>query len=288
MAASNLKDIKRSVKSVESTMQITKAMELVASSKLRRAKEKAELSRPFFDALYETMSEIITEATGFQSIYTQKQLGNVTLLIVIAGDRGLAGGFNTNVFKLAQTRIAEIEEKDGSVVILAIGKKSVEYFQKRSYKMLGMFESISEEMTPYKAMELSDKILQVFQDGHVSCVEMIFTNYVSPLVQQTRHMPVIPLENIQPEVGYRSLTAYEPSPEAVFDALIPKYISGMLYGAIVDSYAAEQAARRVAMENATDNATDMIDQLSLLYNRARQAAITQEISEIVGGASAQQ
>lgn len=285
MASSNMKDIKRRIKSVESTRQITKAMELVASSKLRKAKEKADNSKPFFNTLYDTMCEIVASDNTFNSIYTRKRKNNVTLLVVIGGDRGLAGGFNANVLKLAQQRYDELKESS-EVVILPIGRKAVEYFEKRDVKIMTRYENISESLTIYGAMGIADKIIDVYNKDKIDRVELFYTDCVSPLLQEARRMPLIPLD-IDPDKEYKGLTNYDPSPEAVFDSIIPRYLAGVLFGAIVDSFAAEQAARRTAMENATDNANEMISDLSLMYNRARQAAITQEITEIVGGASAQ-
>lgn len=287
MASSNMKDIKRRIKSVESTKQITNAMQLVASSKLRKAKEKADNSKPFFKAMYETMCEIVKEDATFNSIYTRKRKANVTLLVVISGDRGLAGGFNANVIKLAQSRYDEIIKDGTDAVILPIGKKAVEYFEKRNFKIMTRYANIGESISVYGAMSIADKIIDVYNKDKIDRVELFYTDCVSPLVQEEKHMALIPV-NIETDKTNISLTNYEPSPEAVFDSLIPRYIAGVLFGAIVDSFAAEQAARRTAMENATDNANEMISNLSLVYNRARQAAITQEITEIVSGANAQE
>lgn len=285
MASSNMKDIKRRIKSIESTRQITKAMELVASSKLRKAKEKADNAKPFFNTLYDTMREIASSDNTFNSIYTKNRKNNVTLLVVIGGDRGLAGGFNANVLKLAQQRYDELK-KNSEVITLPIGRKSVEYFEKRNVKIMTRYENISESLTIYGAMSIADKIIDVYNKEKIDRVELFFTDCVSPLLQEAKRMPLIPLD-IEPEKEFKGMTDYDPSPEAVFDSIIPRYLAGVLFGAIVDSFAAEQAARRTAMENATDNANEMINDLSLMYNRARQAAITQEITEIVGGASAQ-
>ena len=288
MATANLKDIKRRIKSVESTMQITKAMELVASSKLRRAKEKAERAEPFFNMLYQMMCQIVAESGDFQSTFLQHHTGGAVLLIAIAGDRGLAGGFNSNVFKQVQIRMEELQTAGREPVVIAIGRKAVEYFQRRNVRILAEFENIGEDITVYKALDIAERIVTLYEKGDIQAVELIYTNYVSPLVQEAHHMHVMPVEHLEHAPGgYHALTTYEPSPEAVFDALIPKYLAGMLYCAVIESFAAEQAARRLAMENATDNATEMITDLSLVYNRARQSAITQEITEIVSGANAQ-
>lgn len=286
MASGNMKDIKRRIKSVESTMQITKAMELVASSKLRKAKEKADNARPYFNALYDTMCEIQSENPGFFSRYTKKRDAKTVLLVVIAGDRGLAGGFNSNVLKLAQTRIDELKAEEMTVKILAIGKKAVEYFAKRGYDLAGSFPNVAEGIKIHHAADISNQIVYPFVNGDFDRVELFRTEYVSPLVQQAERVAILPLEVAPAESkGVRQLPVYEPSPSAVFDAIVPKYITGIIFCAVVDSFASEQAARRTAMESATDNAEEMISSLSLVYNRARQAAITQEITEIVGGAS---
>lgn len=261
-------------------------MELVASSKLRKAKEKADNSKPFFNTLYETMCEIVSEDTTFDSIYTKKRKNNTVLLVVIGGDRGLAGGFNANVLKLAQNRYNELSE-NSEVVILPIGRKIVEYFDKRNFKIMTRYENISENISIYGAMSIADKIIDVYNKDKIDRVELFYTDCVSPILQVEKHMPIIPVD-IDVEKRSSSLTRYEPSAEDVFDALMPKYLAGVLFGAIVNSFAAEQAARRTAMENATDNANEMISNLSLVYNRARQAAITQEITEIVSGANAQE
>lgn len=285
MASSNMRDVKRRIKSVESTMQITKAMELVASSKLRKAKERAEASRPFFDAIYQTMAEIFSENT-FSSIYT-KGINEkaVPLFVVIAGDRGLAGGFNTNVLKLAESRISECKNPP---CIITIGRKATEYFEKRTdIELFRSYDGIAEHINIYQSMAIGDEIIEAYRKGKIGNVEMIFNDYVSPMLQEPRSMKILPVEEID-NGEKRGLTTYEPSPQAVFEQLIPKYLSGIIYSAVVDSFAAEQASRRSAMESATDNAKEMIDNLSLLYNRARQTAITQEITEIVGGASATQ
>ena len=284
MATANLKDIKRRIKSVESTMQITKAMELVASSKLRKAKERAEAAQPFFNTLYETMCNIAEDA-DFKSIFMNEQDQSNILLVVIAGDRGLAGGFNSNILKSALSRAEEIKQT-GSVKILPVGKKAVEFFEKRNFDIVSSYQQFAEELNIYGASVLTEDILQEYKSGAVGKVELFYTTFVSALEQQPQNMAILPVELGAYGNGKVSSTIYDPSPEAVFEGLIPKYLTGILYGAIVDSFASEQAARRTAMESASDNAGEMIDNLSLIYNRARQAAITQEITEIVSGSNA--
>lgn len=286
----NLKDIKRRMHSVQSTMQITKAMELVASSKLRKAKDRAEAAQPFFEATYKLMSEIAAEDPYFNSQFVRKRTETgACLLIVIAGDRGLAGGFNSNVLKIAQARINEIKTQGGNPIVMPVGQKAVDYFENRDVKILKSYDHIAEHMNIYLAMDMAELILNTYKRHEsLQTVEIVFTNYVSPILQVAQKMEVIPLDEMTGSHPRRCAVEYEPSPEEVFDKLVPRYVASLIYGAIVESFASEQAARRTAMENATDNATEMIDNLSLLYNRARQGAITQELTEIVSGANAQQ
>lgn len=286
MASGNMKSIKRRIKSVESTLQITKAMEVVSSSKLRKAKEKADNARPFFNALYETMCDIQSENAGFLSPYTHNRKVKTVMLVVIAGDRGLAGGFNSNVIKLAEARIKELDECD--VNILAIGKKSAEYFTKHGYDVVKSYINIGEDLRINHAAAIADDIVTPYENGEIDRVELFSTEFVSPLVQQAQSLAILPVDISDDHIRRKELPIYEPSAEAVFNAIVPKYITGIIFGAVVDSFAAEQAARRTAMENASDNANEMISHLSLVYNRARQSSITQEITEIVGGAAAQE
>lgn len=274
-----MKDVKRRIKSVESTMQITKAMQLVASSKMRRAKERAEAIHPFFENVFKVMCEISSDS-DFKSVFTKKKFRNASLIVVIAGDRGLAGGFNSNVLKMAEAKASEIKHSGGEVKIMAIGKKAVEFFEKRDYDLTDKYPNIAEGIDITETIDLADNIIHRFKVGEFDSVELIYTTFVSAMTQEPNELRILPVENLNHVPEKKAVTIYDPSPEEVFDGIIPQYICGMLYSAIVDSYAAEQAARRTAMESASDNASEMIDQLSLLYNRARQAQITQEITEI--------
>ena len=281
MAAANMKDVKRRIKSVESTMQITKAMQLVASSKMRRAKEKAEAVHPFFETLVDTMCRICSDKS-FSSIFTRKRASQAALVIVIAGDRGLAGGFNSNVLKSAEETINKFRTDGIKVKVMAIGKKSVEYFEKRDYEMLGRYPQIAEGLDVYDTVDIAELIIDGFKAQDFDSVSLVYTTFVSAMTQEPCSLQILPVENFHGlgETMKKSAVEYDPSPEEVFDGMIPQYMCGVLYSAIVDSFAAEQAARRTAMESASDNANEMIDKLSLMYNRARQAQITQEITEI--------
>ncbi len=279
-----MKDIKRRIKSVESTMQITKAMELVASSKLRKAKDRADSARPFFQSLHHAISEIARDNTDFSSIYTRTPKSGKSLFLVVAGDRGLAGGYNANIFRLAEAQMAG---KDAMVI--AIGKKACEYYERRPYPLAASYPNVAENIEITSAGEIAAVAIDLFCKHEVSEVILLYTEFVSALTQTPTVLPLLPLTlaTSAPPVQ-REQVIYEPSAEAVFDSIVPNYLAGMVFGGVVESFASEQGARRTAMESASDNAEEMIADLSLRYNRARQGAITQEITEIVSGAQAAQ
>ena len=281
--ASSMKDIKLRIKSVESTMQITKAMELVASSKMRRAKERVEHSRPYFETLYETLTQIAAMDPRAQQGYLRRKEGTGrTLLIVIAGDRGLAGGYNANVFKLAA------QQEAANPLILPIGKRSAEYFAHHGAELFVEEVMPAADVSVGDCFQLSRAITQGFLDGRYDAVKICYTRFDSMMTQTACVMEVLPLSisptEEQKAAARRSQILYKPSCEEVFRAIIPEYVAGTVYGALCESVASELAARRTAMDAATKNASEMIENLNLYYNRARQAAITQEITEIVAGA----
>ena len=277
-----MKDIKRRIKSVGSTKQITKAMELVSSSKLRKAKIRAEQARPYFNELYKSMCEIASANTDFSTVFTVKRPVKHRLFIVIAGDRGLAGGYNSNVLKMAQAAHADDAEMPK---IIAIGKKAGEFFAKRGYDIVASYANIAESIKPNQAQDIANIAIDMFKSGEVDDVRIFFTMFVSSISQEVQQMSMLPMETHRLE-NYGTMT-YDPSPEAVFNRIVPYFTASLVQCAVVESYASEQGARRTAMENATDNADAMTESLSLLYNRARQASITTEIIDIISGASAQ-
>ncbi len=277
-----MKDIKRRIKSVGSTRQITKAMELVSSSKLRKAKMRAEQARPYFNELYKSLCEIASANTDLSTVFTVKREVKHRLFIVIAGDRGLAGGYNSNILKLAATAHAGDAEKPK---IIAIGKKAIEYFDKREYDIVASYANIAENIKPNLAQDIADIAIEMFRKGEVDDVQIFYTMFVSPITQEAQQMAIMPMETVKLE-NYGTMN-YDPSPEAVFNRIVPRFTASLIQCAVVEAYASEQGARRTAMENATDNADAMNESLSLLYNRARQASITTELIDIVSGASAQ-
>ncbi len=279
--AGSMKDIKLRIKSVESTMQITKAMELVASSKMRRAKERVEHSRPYFETLHETLTKIAAADPRARNPYLRREKIKKTLLIVIAGDRGLAGGYNSNVLKQAGA-------EDGEVVVLPIGKRSAEYFVHHETPLFTQEVLMAADISVGECFQLSRQITEGYLKGEYDAAKICYTRFDSMMTQTAATMEVLPL-SIEPTEqqkaeARRSQILYKPSSEEVFSAIIPEYVAGIVYGAVCESVASELAARRTAMDAATKNAGEMIDHLNLYYNRARQAAITQEITEIVAGA----
>ena len=285
MASGNMKAIKRRIKSVGSTMQITKAMELVSSSKLRKAKDKAEAGRPYFEKLYEMMTEIAESKKDFSSPFTEKREIKNRLFIVIAGDRGLAGGYNSNLLKSA---LADCRDDVNKPKVIAIGKKAIEFFEKRDFDIVGRYPLLAETAKTADCGDIATMAIEMFRRGEVDQVKIFYTTFVSPLVQNPVSMEILPIEKDDEGDEVPSLITYDPTPEAVFDRIVPKFTMSLIYCALSDSYASEQSARRNAMENATDNAEKMTEELSLKYNRARQEKITNEINEIVSGANALQ
>ena len=277
--AGSMKDIKLRIKSVESTMQITKAMELVASSKMRRAKERVERSRPYFEVLHKALTDIAAADIELRSPYLKQRPVQRTLLVVIAGDRGLAGGYNANVLRLA-------EAQPGEVTVLPIGKRTVEFFRRRRIEMLTESFSEAASISVSDCFTISDLVSKGYLAGQFDEVGIVYTRFVSMLTQTPACECLLPLEahEVKRVPGVRPLVLYEPSPHAVYDAIVPHYLAGMIYGAMCESVASELGARRTAMDAASKNAAEMIEDLSLRYNRARQGAITQEITEIVAGA----
>lgn len=281
MAASSMKDIKLRIRSVESTMQITKAMELVASSKLRRAKERAEKSRPYFDSLHKTLTDISYGNDEFASQYIQKRDKKKACYILIAGDRGLAGGYNSNLFKSFALHTKDKE----SICVLPIGKKAFEYCQRRGIEIINAGYTVAEEVSLGDCFAVSRMLCEKFSKDIFDELYVCYTNFVSMLSQQPANLCLLPLSYEPNSQATKSLVLYEPSCNAVYDAIVPEYVGGLVYGSLCESIASELGARRTAMDAASKNAGDMIDSLSLKYNRARQGAITQEITEIVAGST---
>ena len=277
MASASINNIKGRIKSVESTMQITKAMELVATSKLRNLKQRAENTKPYMQALHETLS-IISSSVSTERAGVSEDEGK-ELYIVIAGDRGLAGGYNSNVMKIATSK-----DQKNTALYLPIGKKAHEYFSRRSANIFDSSYKLAANVGVKDSKDVAQKVYDAFMNGIISSVKIIYTSFVSMLTQTPICKQILPFS------VEKSKTTFEPiieeDLEEIAKRIIPDYLSGIIYAALAESTASECAARRTAMNSANKNAEEMIGDLTLKFNRARQAVITQEITEIVSGAEA--
>ncbi|PIE77221.1 MAG: ATP synthase F1 subunit gamma [Clostridiales bacterium] len=297
MAGVGARDIKRRIKSVNSTKQITKAMELVSTAKLKRRRNALEATQPYYQATMEVVHHIAENEKSIDHHYLAARPVQQTLYIVIAADRGLCGGYNANALKCALNDIVHPEQTK----IVAIGKKSIDFFKRQQFDLVDTISGISENPQHKDAKRIAQLVLDMYLQKEVDQIKLVYTKMKSTILQVADIITLLPLTvedsetdesvkeangNIFEEEIVPELLNYSPNPEAFINFLIPKYIESTLYGGLLESAASEQAARRMAMENATDNAEEMIEELTLYFNQARQAAITQEISEIVGGANA--
>ena len=287
MAGAGIKEIKTRINSVNSTKQGTKAMELVASSKMRKAKDRALAARPYFGTMYDTVRDIATNTRGVRNVFLKQREVKNKCYIVVAGDRGLAGGYNSNIMKLVLSHMGDKKEK-----VMPIGKKANEFFAKRGYDILKSAESV-EKCGYEETLAFAQEAMDLYKKGEVDEVYMVYTEFVSPLTQRPKLLKVLPLafdkeenKETKEQSAKGTRVQYLPSAEVVLGHIIPKYVSGIVYDGVIESFASEQAARRTAMSSANDNADEMLSNLELSYNRARQSAVTQEITEIVGGVEA--
>jgi F-type H+-transporting ATPase subunit gamma len=275
----SMRDIKRRIKSVNSTQQITNAMNLVASSKLSRAKARLEDTRPFFRETRNVIASIVNGSKGISHPYIQSREVKNSAVIVIAGDRGLCGGYNANVCKTAFN-----QAKKNDARLITIGSKSKEFFKSKGMEIIESYTGISEKPSYEDALKIGSQALELFTSGTVDEVYLAYTEFISTLSSEAKLIKILPVDVSEFEAEKTSSqTLYEPNEEAVLDYVIPKYINTVLYGAMVESAVCELGARMTAMDSATENAEEMIADLNLIYNRVRQGAITQEITEIVGG-----
>lgn len=285
--AENKKAVQRRIKGFTSTQQITKAMKMVSAAQLRRAQEKVLAARPYARELAKTLGRLVEGGAGANHpLLAARPEANKVAYVVITADRGLAGAFNVNIIRKAST---SLKEEPRPIKLVAIGRKGRDFFKKRDVIPALEFTGLGEEARHSVAREIVGKLVQLYLDGEVDEVRVIYTEFVNPVTQrpaEVQLLPVVPpaasAGSEGPDVGY----IYEPSAEAVLNTLVPRYVETVFYQAMLESKASEHGARMTAMGSATDNAKEMIAKLTLAFNRARQAAITREISEIVGGASA--
>ena len=289
----SMRDIKRRKSSIQSTQQITKAMKLVSTVKLQRARQNAEKSENYFHAMYSTVQSILGRTGSLEHRYLKPGEGGKKAVIVITSNRGLAGGYNSNVVKL----ITRGELKDEDLSIYAIGKKGKEALQK-NYEIKADYSYVIEEPAYADAMAISKEVLSAFENGEISEIYLAYTGFKNTVVHVPTLVKLLPVEVSEETSGKtgeavkeaeddnRAPMNFEPEDEEALDMIIPKYITSLIYGGMIEAVASENGARMQAMDSATSNAEDMISSLSLLYNRARQGSITQELTEIIAGANA--
>ncbi len=283
----SMRDIKRRKSSVQSTQQITKAMKLVSTVKLQRARAGAERSKNYFECMYKTVQSILRRTGNIEHKYLQSGESTKKAVLVITSNRGLAGGYNSNIIKLI-TRHEEWKKED--IVVYAIGSKGRDALAKAGYEVREDLSDIVEEPVYADAMQLTGRLLEAFEAGEIGEIHLAYTafkNTVSHVPTLLKLLPVARTEaEEQEEEDGNALMNFEPDEETALDLLIPKYITSLIYGGMVEAVASENGARMQAMDNATNNAEEMISNLTLLYNRARQGSITQELTEIIAGADA--
>jgi len=281
----SMRDIKRRRGSVQSTQQITKAMKLVSTVKLQRARADAERSKTYFDTMYRTVNSILRRAGTVDHRYLKTSECPKKAVIVITSNRGLAGGYNMNIVKLV-TREASLPKED--VYVYAIGNKGKDALAKAGYEIKGDYPEVMEAPSYRDAMDLCNMLLKAFEEGEIGEIYLAYTafkNTVSHVPTLRKLLPVDSQESEEEEES-TALMNFEPQDEEALDMIIPKYVTSLIYGGLVEALASENGARMQAMDNATSNAEEMISDLALKYNRARQGSITQELTEIIAGAEA--
>ncbi len=280
MGGASMKLIKTRIKSIESTRQITKAMELVATSKLRRAKERVEKARPYHEVLAQAIAGLQAGISERPSVFTQEREVRRTCYVVIAGDRGLAGGYNANLFRMA----AELLKPEDCV--LPVGKKTLEHFARRDYELVSTYFGVTADIGVGDCAQIADLLCTGFAEKKFDRAVVLYTRFQSMLTQVPAQEPLLPISVEDAEHTAGSNALLEGDPEKLVAKIVPLYLTGILYSTVCEASASEQGARRTAMNAANKNAGEIINDLVLHYNRARQAVITQEITEIVSGAEA--
>lgn len=279
----SMRDIKRRKAGVQSTQQITKAMKLVSTVKLQRAKTRALQSKTYFSCMYDTVVSLLAKAGNLDVPYVQKQESTRKAVILLTSNRGLAGGYNSNVVKL----ITQGDFKKEDLDIYAIGRKGREVMERRGYTIKADFSELADEFEYADAIKVCNQILKAYDEKEVGEIYLAYTNFKNTVSQTPtllKLLPVLPEEHEIEDDGL--LMNFEPHDEEALKMIIPKYMTSLLHGALIEALASENGARMQAMDNATNNAQEMIDSLTLLYNRARQGSITQELTEIIAGAEA--
>ncbi|MCO6466805.1 MAG: ATP synthase F1 subunit gamma [Bradyrhizobiaceae bacterium] len=285
-----LRETRNRIVAIRNTSKITQAMRMVAAAKLRRAQDAITQARPFAQQLEKILHNLAAAETDFVHPYfeSRKKLENV-VIAVLSSDRGLCGAFNTNLFKAVNHRIATLREEHPGVNIrvISIGRKSVAQFGKGNVDVMAEYADVFQHLDYSVATEVAERASDAFLSHHADRVELMFNEFVSVIKHEIRTLQLLPIQPVQEETSATTVDyIFEPTKADILEALLPKYLNTQVWRSLLDSNAAEQAARMVAMENATTNARDLMNALQLVYNRERQAAITKEMLEIVGGAEA--
>ncbi len=281
----SMRDIKRRKSSITSTQQITKAMKLVSTVKLQKARAHAEATDPYFNYMYKTVSSMLAKSGNIEHPYLKAGNSPKKAVVVITSNRGLAGGYNSNIVKL----ITHGDFKKEDLDIYAVGAKGEEALSSKGYNIVESASDMMENPTYEDAAVLCKKVLAAFADGQVGEIYLAYTHFKNTVTQEAKLIKLLPVEIDEDETVQEEsniLMNFEPNPEEALELIIPKYVTSLFYGALVESFASENGARMQAMDSATSNAEDMISDLTLKYNRARQGSITQELTEIIAGANA--
>lgn len=285
----SMRDIKRRKQSVTSTQKITKAMKLVSTVKLQKAKQKAENTNPYFNYMYNTVCSMLDKAGAINHPYLKSGESNKKAIITISSNRGLAGGYNSNVIKLITGSGIAKEE----VLLYTIGKKAHDVLDGKGYEVASEYDEVMEAPTYEDAMRISKEVLEAFTNGEVGEIYLAYTHFKNTVSHEPKLLKLLPVdiseEELKKDEGEKDskmLMNFEPNPEEALDMIVPKYVTSLIYGALVEAVASENGARMQAMDSATSNAEDIISDLTLKYNRARQGSITQELTEIIAGAEA--
>ena len=282
----SMRDIKRRQASVQSTGQITKAMKLVSTVKLQKARGRAENTKPYFDGMYSTVASILARSGNIRHRYLKADTDKKKAVVVITSNRGLAGGYNSNIVKLI---VNNPDFRPENTVIYAVGRKGIEGLTRKGYTVSKDYSSCIDEPIYSDAMEISKDLLDAYAAGEIGEIYLAYTffkNTVSHIPKLKKLLPVDAGDYTLTEEEKKIPMNFEPSEEEVLEMVIPKYVSSLIFGGLVEAVASENGARMTAMDSATSNAEELISDLSLKYNRARQSAITQELTEIIAGADA--
>jgi F-type H+-transporting ATPase subunit gamma len=281
------KEIRNQIKSIKNTQKITRAMEMVAASKMRKAQESMALGKPYATNIRNVVSHLANANPEYQHVYMKERPVKKVGYVVISSDRGLCGGLNINVFKAMVGNMKNWHEQEAEAEICTIGAKAASFFNNFGGKVVASVRNIGEKPTVADVIGAVKVMLDAYMAGAIDRLFLVSNEFVNTMTQKPTVEQLLPLKPADAsEYKHHWDYIYEPAPKELLDGLLTRYIESLVYQAVVENNACEQAARMVAMKSATDNAGDIIDELQLVYNKARQASITQELSEIVGGAAA--